>query len=366
MEEINELKDEHIEMKQEVESSLRVIFLTLLKIFFIVLMYVYLSDRYGSVSGSIIGDSEYFPFIASLFALAFLSNLAGLIPGFVAGLLGELLYQLAFYHEIYLQWCIILAVFAGICGIFKFKPLKYKDNKQIIYTILQVGFASVIAIIFLVSFGFVSIILNFSIQLIVSVIFIVPIMLMVYDKVLSNKERHIYHEFLTHHPASARDHTFYLQFGRIHVYFCTRCSGFVIGALFSTFTTYLIILIFNIEISPEIALLVCILFPIPGLVDWGTQRLMLRKSTTESRLATGFIIGIALHFISFTKTYSIQILFIIILYFGIFFVMMYFGAKKEMRLWKEEWDQISKEQDELLDESHIDSYTQKDEEIESE
>ena len=169
----------------------------------------------------------------------------------------------------------------------------------------------------------------------------------IYDKILSNKERHLYHEFLTHHPVSASDHTFCLQFGRLYIYFCTRCSGFVVGALFSMFTTYLITLIFNIEISPEIAILMCIILPIPGLVDWGTQRLMLRKSTTKSRLFTGFIIGIALHLISFTKKYAVFLFILIIFYFSIFFIMMFFGARKEMRLWNEEWEKLSKEPDEL-------------------
>jgi uncharacterized membrane protein len=371
MEEVNELKEETTEIKHEDDNPLRIIFLTLLKIFFITLMYVYLSDRYGSVSSSAIGFSEFFPFVASLFALAFLSKLAGVISGAISGFLGESLYQLAFYGEIYIHWCIILAVFGGICGLVKFKSLKRKDNKDILYKLLELGvvelsFASLPAILILSSLESVIVMLNFFIQFLISVLFFVPLILFFYDKILSDKERHIYHEFLTHHPHSAKDHTFYLQFGRTHIYFCTRCSGFVIGALFSMFITYLITLIFKIDVSPEIALLLCIILPIPGLIDWGTQRLMLRKSTTESRLFTGFIIGIALHYISFTKPYGTFLFLITVLYFGIFFTLMYFGAKKEMRLWKEEWDQLSDESDELLDESHIESDIQKDEEIESE
>ncbi len=347
MEVKTEIKEKNLDIEQDTDTLLRFIFLTLLKIFFIILVYFYLAQNYGSISNISIGNSEFLPFVASLFALVFLSFLAGPIPGFLSGLLGELIYQFSFYNEIYIQWCVVLAILGGICGAFKFKPLKYQKFKSILQIILVLNITGIISILFLIGFEPASIILSFFIQLIVSVIFLVPFVLYIYDRILSSNERHIYHEFLTHHPHSASDHTFCLQFGRTYIYFCTRCSGFVIGALFSMFVTYLITLIFNIEISPEIAIAICIILPIPGLVDWGTQRLMLRKSTTESRLFTGFIIGIALHFISFTKPYAGFLFILIIFYFSVFFIMMYFGAKKEMRLWQKEWDKLSNESDQL-------------------
>ncbi|UCD00640.1 MAG: DUF2085 domain-containing protein, partial [Promethearchaeota archaeon] len=161
--------------------------------------------------------------------------------------------------------------------------------------------------------------------------------------ILAKDEKHLYYMILTHHPLSASDHTFYLKFGRTKIYFCTRCSGVIIGALLALFSTYLIQKIYKVEFSPEIALLLCIILPIPGLIDWGTQRLLLRKSTTESRLFTGFIIGLALHFMSFTYKYYFFTFLILTIYFSIFGLLVFFGHKKEMKLLKSELDGFSSE-----------------------
>ncbi|MFX1385683.1 MAG: DUF2085 domain-containing protein, partial [Promethearchaeota archaeon] len=169
-------------------------------------------------------------------------------------------------------------------------------------------------------------------------IFIVPLLLFLYDKVLAKEEKHVYQMILTHHPLSASDHTFYLKFGRTKIYFCSRCSGVIIGGLIALFTTYLIYKIYNVEFSAEIAILLCIILPIPGLFDWGTQRLLLRKSTTRSRLFTGFIIGLALHFMSFTYKYYFYTIIILIVYFTIFGLLVFFGHKKEIRLLKADYD----------------------------
>jgi uncharacterized membrane protein len=332
---------------QNGESGLlRTIFLNLLKIFVIVILYFYLSERYGSLSSAYIGKSEFFiQFGASLFALSFLSVLAGPIPAFFSGFLGEILYQFSYYNTVYFHWCIIIGIFGAICGIYKYKPLKYQSFTPILYTILILSIASITTLLLLMIFENTLNIYSFLFQSLISFILLVPFSLFLYDKFLASKENHIYHEFLTHHPPSACDHTFHLQFGRTYVYFCTRCSGFVIGALFSMFATYIFTLIYKVQVSPEIAILICLIFPIPGLVDWGTQRLMLRKSTSVTRLITGFIIGIALHYISYTKLYYFQLLLIIILYFSIFFVLLYFGYKRELRLWEQEMEKLSSEEE---------------------
>ena len=108
------------------------------------------------------------------------------------------------------------------------------------------------------------------------------------------------------------------------------------GGLLSLFVTFLLERIFNAEVSGEIALILIIILPIPGLVDWGTQRLLLRKSTTGSRLFTGFILGSALHFMSFTYKYYFFMVIILILYFSVFFGLVYFGNLREKKLYREE------------------------------
>ena len=219
-----------------------------------------------------------------------------------------------------------------------------KDISLIVFGLIIVTQSFVYGGLFTLEAIFVNYGIKFLIQALISIIFIVPLLLFLYDRVLAKEEKHIYQMILTHHPLSASDHTFYLKFGRTKIYFCSRCSGVIVGGLIALFTTYLIFKIYNVEFSAEIALLLCIILPIPGLLDWGTQRLLLRKSTTGSRLLTGFIIGLALHFMSFTYKYFFYTMLILVVYFTIFGLLVFFGHKKEMRLFKEEYDSLSYEE----------------------
>ncbi len=185
--------------------------------------------------------------------------------------------------------------------------------------------------------------LKFFFQTLTSVIVSVPILLIIFDKIFASKEQHLYYMLLTHHPISASDHTFYFQLGRTKIYFCSRCSGMIIGMIISVFFTHLFQLIVNPQFSSELAFIIIAVFPIPGLIDWGTQKLLLRTSTTESRLFTGFIIGIALHFISFTREYYFLTLVMVTVYFGIFFLFFYFGQKRLLKELNKELNPVSPE-----------------------
>jgi uncharacterized membrane protein len=284
--------------------------------------------------------------------------LAGSINSLIAGFIGELLFQLAFYDKIYLEWCLIVAIFGLLVGIYKYHPLKYHTRKNILYTFIVLIFVSIFlfgliitieSVIYthlltlkdiIINFGF-----EFLIQALISIVFIIPILLFLYDTVFAKEEKQIYQMILTHHPLSASDHTFYLKFGRTKIFLCSRCSGVILGGLIALFSSYLFRLIFEVDFSPEIALLLCIILPIPGIIDWGTQRLLLRKSSTESRLFTGFIIGLALHFMSYTSKYYFFTIIILIIYFTIFGLLVYFGHKKEMRLFREEMESVSPKND---------------------
>jgi len=345
-------------LQKNKDSLLRAIFLNILIIIFIVMCYVYSSEYYGSISTPYIQTIET-PMLFGLafFIFTFFSILAGPIQGFVAGFFGELIYQLAFYSNLNLAWCFIVAIIGFLFGMYKYKPLKYKGGKKIFRTIIVMIVTSLIAMAIVISFNYifnfnqvgVAIIalnqgLKFFIQALVTIVFFIPLVLFLYDRVLAKKERFIYHEILTHHLASASDHTFNLKFGRTRIFFCSRCSGVIIGGLIAMFSTYLIERIYNTEISAEIAVLMCILFPIPGLVDWGTQRLLLRKSTTESRLFTGFVIGVALHLMSFTSKYALFMLFLLIIDFSILGVLMFLGSKKEKKRLIKQMDPLNSEE----------------------
>ena len=336
--------------EQKQKKITREIFVNLFIITFIIMCYFYISEIFGSISSPYQGKSTFsVQFGITLLIFTFFSVLAGPYHGFVAGFIGEYLYQLAYYQTIYLDWCLLIAFWGFMCGVYKYKPLKYQEKMKVLYTFLYLFFNSLIMMIliiviqknyYLINENINLIILNygfkFFIQSLITIIILVPILLILYDKGFATQERHWYFMILTHHPVSASDHTFYFRFGRTHVYFCSRCSGVIIGGMMASFFTHLIEKFFNAEFNPELAVLLCVILPIPGLIDWGTQRMLLRKSTTESRLFTGFIIGAALHLISFTYKYYFFILFLLVLYFSILFLLMYFGHRKEMRLQKEE------------------------------
>jgi uncharacterized membrane protein len=291
---------------------------------------------------------------------SFLAVLAGPFIGFFSGFFGELLVQVAIYKIIYFDWCFLVALLGLFCGIYKYKPLKYHEGMKAYYTFLILVITSFIVMILIVLFRilyypvslemkmiFINYGFMFFTQSLISMILPIPILLIVYDKIFSTRERYIYNLFLTHHPISASDHTFFFQFGRTKFYFCSRCSGVIIGALISMFSIHLFELISGANLNPEFAVFLCILLPIIGMIDWGTQKLKYRKSTTESRLITGFMIGIALNLLNFTRQYYFLMLIIITIYFGALFLLMYLGYKREMKKMNKEMDRFS-ENDEII------------------
>ncbi|MFX1417522.1 MAG: DUF2085 domain-containing protein [Promethearchaeota archaeon] len=341
--------------KEKQFNFLRSIFLNLFTIAFITISYVYISEPFGSISTIFIYNQGFsLQFGMTLLIFTFFSILAGPLQGFISGFLGEFLFQLAFYEILHLEWCFIIATIGLLSGIYKYHPLKYQKYINVFYTFLTLVIVSFIISSLIIGIQFLFyftqytlniIIINFGLkyllQATISILFIIPILLFIYDKILAKDEKHLYYMILTHHPLSASDHTFYLNFGRTKIYFCSRCSGVIIGGLIALFSTYLIQKIYQVEFSAELALILCIILPLPGIIDWGTQRLLLRTSTTKSRLFTGFIIGTALHFMSFTYKYYFYTMIILTIYFTIFFLLIYFGHKKELRLLKEESDEIS-------------------------
>jgi len=328
--------------------TLRLIFVNILIVVFIIMSYTYISESFGSISMPFINNNEFsLVFGVSLLVLTFFSILSGPIQAFIAGFIGELLFQLAhpaLYKSVFFDWCFIVGIFGFIAGIYKYKPLKYQKIKNVLYTFTFLIIDSFIVMFFIIlsqilfystslqfdilfiNFGF-----KFFLDALFSAIIIVPILLVIYDKAFALTERQLYYLLLTHHPVSASDHTFYFQFGRTKVYLCSRCSGMIIGIILSIFFTDIVQQILGTQFNPELALFIIIIFPIPGLIDWGTQKLLFRKSTTESRLFTGFIIGVALHFISYTGEYYFITLFIVPFYFIILFILIFLGQKKLTR-----------------------------------
>lgn len=350
------------DLQEENKSFLRRVFLNLLIICFILISYFYFSESFGSISSPYISNTEFsLVFGMSLLLLTFLALLAGPYHAFISGFLGEFLYQLSYYDQIYLEWAFIVGIYGLMCGIYRYKPNKYtKKPINIYYTFIALLIASTLTMFLIILFQLfllpVNLPLNdiliaygfkFLIQALVSVIFIIPFLLWVYDKIFADEKRIVYNMMLTHHPMNASDHTFYLKFGKTRIFFCSRCSGVILGGLMGIFAFHIIELIFGYIMSPETAVLLCILLPIPGLTDWGTQRLLMRTSDTNLRLFTGFLIGLALHILNFTEDYYFLMIFIIIFYFSILGVLMYLGSKREIKRMRERAEKVNSERNEL-------------------
>ena len=94
-----------IPQEEEGKNYLRFIFLNLLISAFIIISYIYVAEAFESISTIFIENQEFtIRFGITLLIFTFLSVLAGSIHGLVDGFLAELLYQIAYYHEIYFEW----------------------------------------------------------------------------------------------------------------------------------------------------------------------------------------------------------------------------------------------------------------------
>ena len=122
---------------QEVERNnhLRLIFLNLLISMFIIISYVYFAESFGSIS-TVESQEFILRFGFTLLLFTFLSVLAGSVHGLIDGFIAEFLYQLAFYNQIYIEWCLIVSILGLLVGLYKYKPLKYSKGIKVYYTFL--------------------------------------------------------------------------------------------------------------------------------------------------------------------------------------------------------------------------------------
>ena len=103
-------------------NTLRLIFHNLLISFFLISTYFIISENFGSISRLFILNSGFvLEFGITLFIFTFFAILAGPFHAAVAGFIGEYLYQMAYYNEIYIYWCSIIAIFGLINGVYKYK-----------------------------------------------------------------------------------------------------------------------------------------------------------------------------------------------------------------------------------------------------
>ncbi len=356
---LNFIKKSSFNEKLKEKGILRFFFQNLLITFFIVMLYFYFSELFGSISTIYINNSSFIiHFGITMFIFTLLAKFFGIFHGMISGFLGELIYQLAFYDVFHFEWCIIVGFYGFLCGFYRYNPLKYQNNKRIFLTMISLLISGLLCSFFIIllftllNFNFFDPYMifigqgfKFLIETIISTLLLVPLILFIYDKILARTERQIYTEILAHHPLTEEGitHTFYLRSGRTKIYLCSRCSGLFLGFISSFFFTHLIESIYNSYFSPELALILCIILPIPGLVDWSIQAVRIHSSNTERRLLTGFLIGWALHMIAYTKSYFLIVFVIILIYFTIFFYFVYLKQKKIRETFERELNSFSSE-----------------------
>jgi len=358
---MNFIEKKSINDKLKEKGALRFLFQNLLINFFIIMLYFYFSELYGSISTIYINSKSFtLQFGITLVIFTLLAKFFGIFHGIIAGILGELIYQLAFYDVLHFEWCIIVGFYGFFCGFYKYKPLKYQKSKNFLLTIISLLISSLLCSLFIIlvfSFLYLNFFdpyvifiaqgFQFLIQTIISTSLIVPTILYLYDKYLARTERQIYTEFLTHHPLTDEGvtHTFYLRGGQTKIYLCSRCSGLFLGFFVAFFFTHLMEIIYKSYFSPELAILLCIILPIPGLVDWSIQAVKIHSSNTERRLLTGFLIGFALHMIAFTRNYYLILLLILLIYFTIFFYFVYLKQKRIKKSFEREVNSFSDDEE---------------------
>lgn len=332
---------------QKVKNVLIKIYITVIAYYFTAKVSGYLLFLKSPSSASTVPN---FQFLTALFMGVLLSNIFGSVSGGIGTLIGDIVYQFVSNGTVYWHYTIPITFLAVVGGLYYYK----KDitiHKLQIMKIFYLLVGSIIASFFFIII-FVAILypgydfetvagealvrnaVQFLISEIVTVLFLVPIVILIMDKILektSNDFDSVYKLILTHHTVYESDHAIPLKIGGYYLFFCTRCTGMVFGILTALFFESVIRLGFRIDIPEMIALLIALLSAIPGLIDWGTQKLGYRTSTDVSRIITGLLIGTGLHMLTLVETLTPYAIIILTVYFTIFGVLMYFGNRRSRK-----------------------------------
>ncbi|MHA1110076.1 MAG: DUF2085 domain-containing protein [Promethearchaeota archaeon] len=288
-------------------------------------------------------------FLMGLLVLVVFGNIAGPIAGGIGALLGDLVYQLATIKRVRPEYLLIAVLLGAGSGIFRFnkdETLKQMKVMKLFYSLVGAS---------LVSLGFMFLIawiryptINWDLEIgkalqfnyiqfffseLLTYLFFGPLLIALIDRVLrwaSNPEGIAYRFFFTHHYEEQADHAIPLDFGGYQFFVCTRCSGTVSGIIFMVFIDYSMLQFFGYEIiNPTVALIFCIVFTLPALADWGTQKMQYRTSNDIIRLITGLFLGAAIHLLVLAmEQYVVAVIIILVVSFTAFFIMFFLGNRR--------------------------------------
>ncbi|MHA1378614.1 MAG: DUF2085 domain-containing protein [Candidatus Helarchaeota archaeon] len=132
-----------------------------------------------------------------------------------------------------------------------------------------------------------------------------------------DKLKNFFSLLLSHHTEEFYNRTFTISIRNKEIHLCARCSGVIlsfIAALIFTFMT-------QIKLDPVCSLVTAILFVIPVLIDWGTQKLGYRESKNSIRFITGSFLGVGIALLRYTYPLQWLPFIFIAMYLVIFFIV---------------------------------------------
>lgn len=254
-------------------------------------------------------------------------------PTALAGLLlGETLVQLAVLPQVNWWWVLPLVPFAVLPGLPKHERGKYSEAPKLVplgILATSAAFASfgLGCLVQYLQAGTLAeealggLLVMFLGQFVSG--FFLALALVIAVERLTTRREFFYHPLLTHHLWEERDHAFPVAVNGTRVYFCSRCGGMVIGVFWWIFLDNFL----DLGLVEEAVVVLIFLAPVPGLLDWGTQKVGLRQSNTAGRLATGFGIGTGLFLLGYVDQYRGLVLSVITVYFVIFGALYFFGHR---------------------------------------
>lgn len=306
------------------------------KIILISLIYIVCSEYFGYenfLRANNNSASLQIYMLVNFISLAFLSFIWGSFYGSIGGLLGEFYFQTILNINYAIPLLLNTFLIGLFSGLYRYKKDILNSAKSIVIVFLEFAVSSLCSL-FLMDSYLHELAISFSLSVFISVPIFTMILILVVDLLLkknSNEFNVVYNVFFTHHEILARDHAIPVKVGEYNMFFCTRCSGTLIGVLIGLVIELSFQHIRGIALTPETALIVCIITPIPGLVDWGTQTLGYRKSNDVIRIITGIFLGIAIHMLSLTKTLVLEMFILLMVYFSIFFVIYSIPRRKLLK-----------------------------------
>jgi len=324
----------------------------LIRIFFIIVFYYFSSKMSGYLAFLEAFPNKFkilnFQFFTGILVLILLSNLWGSIVGSIGGLIGELIYQFISIHFIIWPHLLIITLIGFMSGLIKYNKDTFIRKLYIMrffYIIIITMFASLLLLliftfIYIKDFSFDinspagSIVLfnniQFLISFIISCMFLSPLIILAIDRFLkfsSNQFGNIYLIPFTHHTIYDSDHAIPIYIGGYNFFVCTRCTGMIIGIIIGLFIQSVLKLGFYIDMDPNLVFLLTLLSPIPGIIDWGVQKLGFIKSNDYKRILTGILVGMAIHFLTLMDPKDIRAPILLITYFSIFVFLIIFSSK---------------------------------------